>query len=61
MQTNKKMRTKAHVVGKHGTHHKVFLISGGRVIRERDTDMYLKYGWKDIARLGHWEGGFHFK
>ena len=55
------MRTKAHVEGKHGTHHRVFLIAGGSVIKERSTDMYLKYGWKEITPLGHWNGKFHFR
>jgi len=49
------------VEGPHGTHHRVFLIRGGRVIKERSTDMYLKYGWNEITALGHWQGKFHFK
>ena len=54
-------RKRAIVLGKHGTHKRVFLIAGGRVIKERSTDMYLKYGWSEITPLGHWSGEFHFK
>lgn len=54
-------RKRARVEGKHGTHHRVFLIRGARVVKERSTDMYLKYGWKELTALGHWDGKFHWK
>ena len=46
-------RTKAYVNGKHGRYHRVFLIAGGRVVKERSTNMYLKYGWSQIAAFEH--------
>lgn len=52
---------RAIVNGKHGTHHKVFLIRDARVVREKDTDAYLKHGWGEPTALGHWQGMFHFK
>ena len=52
---------RAIVLGKHGLRHKVFLIRGARVIEERSTDMYLKYGWKELTALGHWDSKFHYK
>ena len=54
-------KRRAIVEGKHGTHHKVFLIWGAHVVKERSTNMYLKYGWKEVTALGHCEGDFHFK
>lgn len=61
-ETQKKMsKRRAIVEGKHGTHHKVFLIWGAHVVKERSTNMYLKYGWKEVTTLGHYEGDFHFK
>ena len=39
-------RKRAIVLGKHGTFHRVFLIRGGRVVKERNTDVYLKFGWE---------------
>lgn len=57
----KNMRTKAYVNGRHGLHNRIFLIKGGRVVRERDVDMYLKYGWKEVTPLGHFNGKFHFR
>ena len=38
-------RQRAIVEGKHGLHHKVFLIRGARVLKERDTDVYMQKGW----------------
>lgn len=52
---------RAIVEGKHGTHHRVFLIRGARVVKERSTNMYLKYGWSDITAVGFYQGKFHFK
>ena len=52
---------RAIVDGKHGTHHRVFLIEGARVVKERSTDMYLKYGWEEVTALGHSGGKFQFK
>lgn len=52
---------RAIVSGKHGTHKRVFLIAGGRVIKEKNVDMYLKYGWDDVTALGYWGGKLHFK
>lgn len=60
-KVRKMSRIKAHVLGEHGTHHKVFLIRGGRVIKERGTNMYLKYGWKKLTALGYWNGKFQWK
>ena len=54
-------RKRAIVEGSHGTHKRIFLIRGGRVVRERDVDMYLKYGWSNMTALGHWDSKFHFK
>lgn len=54
-------RKRAIVEGKHGTHHRVFLIRGARVVKERSTDAYLKYGWGEPTSLGHFEGKFRFK
>ena len=54
-------RKRAIVEGKHGTHHRVFLIRGARVVKERSTDMYLKYGWDNMTALGYWDGEIHFK
>lgn len=43
------MKTKrAIVVGNHGRHHKVFLIRGARVVKEWDTDKYLKLSKAEI-------------
>ena len=52
---------RAIVDGKHGTHHRVFLIRGARVVKERSTDSYLKYGWNQMTSMGHWDGKFHWK
>ena len=41
---------RAIVEGKHGTHHRVFLIRSARVVRERSTEEYLKYGWDETPR-----------
>lgn len=54
-------RRRAIVFGASGKQHRVFLIRGARVVREKDTDAYLKYGWNEPTGLGHWEGKFHFQ
>ena len=57
----KKMSNKRAIVdGKHGTHHKVFLIRDAHVVKERSTDMYLKFGWNEVTALGHYRGEFHW-
>ena len=61
VKRKKMSKRRAIVEGKHGTHHKVFLIRGAHVVKERSTNMYLKYGWKEVTALGHCEGAFHFK
>ena len=38
-------RKRAYVLGKHGTHKRIFLIRGARVVREKDVDKYLLEGW----------------
>lgn len=53
-----KRKTKAIVYGGSGKPHRVFLIRGGSVWQEWDTDEYL--AMKRTA-LGYWKGGFHFK
>ena len=53
-------RRRAIVEGAHGTHHRVFLIRSAHVVKERSTDMYLKYGWDEVTALGHYGEKFHF-
>lgn len=54
-------RKRAIVDGKHGMHHRVFLIRDAHVVKELSTDMYLKYGWQGPTALGYWDGKFHFR
>jgi hypothetical protein len=38
------------VEGKHKTHHRVFLIYGGRVVKDWNTDVYLERSLADLQR-----------
>ena len=58
---NSKKNKRAIVDGEHGRHHRVFLIRDAHVVKERSTDMYLRYGWDEVTALGHFEGRFNFK
>ena len=54
-------RRRAIVLGASGKPHRVYLIRGARVVKERSTDSYLKYGWKGVTALGYWGSKFQFK
>ena len=56
-----KEHKRASVDGAHGRHHRVFLIRDAHVVKERSTDVYLKYGWNEVTALGYYKASFHFK